>query len=170
MRIEPRDALQKRRFALIKEAVTIPMLGEHLGMGWKKAGQRWRGECPVCRNGSTSDAFSASETLWFCHACHLGGDVVDLARHEADMYPAQAVAWLGEVFKVDLPMRPDSWFRKQDRQARMREAEEEAKRIKKRRRLFKYIAVPQIEATTPPEDVKDEIRWAWENLYKDLPV
>jgi P2-related tail formation protein len=95
--------------------------------------------------------------------------VVTLAAKANGMFPAEACAWLAWEFKVDLPERPDSWFKKQDRQARIREALEEEKRALKLRRLFRVVQVPIIEHLTPPSEVEEEVRRSWARV-KNLPL
>jgi len=163
------SALQRRRFDLVKEAVTIPILQPELGVEWHRTGGRWRGECPLCHNGGTSGAFSAGETLWHCFACMEGGDVITLAAKFNDMPPAMACAWLGDRFNVDLPERPESWYRKQDRQAKIRETKEKERREIKRRRLFKYLILPELEHVQPEAERKQETDLAWSRFQK-LPL
>lgn len=175
MRIQPQYALQRRRFEIIKEAVPVCRLAADLireATGrLRTTGGEIRGYCPVCGNGNHSEAFSASldKNLWTCFACGEGGDVIDLAnlsgRFES---PVFAVAWLGHRYGVELPERPDSWYRKQSRQERIREQLEEERREIRRRRLFKYCVLPELEFVAP-EDREHETRVAWERM-KRLPL
>ena len=80
----------------------------------------------------------------------------------------EAVAWIGHRYGLDLPERPESWFRKQDRQARLRQAVIEERREIKRRRLFKYLILPEIEKL-PEADEAREAEMAWERM-KRLPM
>lgn len=171
-RISEASALQRRRFDAIKEAVSVPTLAHELieeqGAVLRCQGERWRGLCVLCGNGPHSKAFSSSEKLWHCFACGEGGDVVTLAALANDMAPGMAVAWLGHRYGVELPKRPDSWFRKQDRQARLREKLEAERLEVKRRRLFRYFVLPELEKVAEPER-KQETQIAW-NSFARLPL
>lgn len=170
-RISGASALVKRRIQTVKEHLDLPDVAREMirerGGDLKKKGERWRGVCPSCGNGAHSDAFSCDRVLFYCHACGIGGDVVRLANlvYEFDS-DAMAAAWLGERYGIELPARPDSWFQKQDRQARIRAALEEKKRNVKRRRLFRVIMVPMLRSSGA---TADEVRAAWED-FEDLPV
>jgi hypothetical protein len=80
----------------------------------------------------------------------------------------EAVAWIGHRYGLDLPEHPESWYRKQDRQARVRQAVIEERREIKRRRLFKYLILPEIEKLPEP-DQAHEAEMAWERM-KRLPM
>ena len=78
---------------------------------------------------------------------------------------AEAVAWLDHSYDLDLPERPELWYRKQDRQARLRRALIEERREIKRRRLFKYLILPEIEKL-PEADQAREAERSWEQFKK----
>lgn len=174
-RQDPTFALQRKRFDIIKGAVPVATLARDLieenAGRLRERSDELRGQCPVCLNGNHSEAFEASleKNLWHCFACGEGGDVIDLAnlagRCES---PGFAVAWLAHKYGVELPERPDSWYRKQDRQARIRERIEAERMEIRRRRLFKYCILPELE-NVPPEDRERETKIAWER-FRRLPV
>ena len=174
-RQDPTFALQRKRFDIIKEAVPVATLArdlveEDLGR-LRTTGGRIRGYCPICRNGNHSEAFSASisENMWFCFACQNGGDVITLADLAGGFNSTTAaVAWLADKYHVDLPTRPESWYRKQDRQQRIRERLEAERQEVRRRRLFKYCILPELELVED-EHREHETRVAWER-FKRLPV
>ena len=70
----------------------------------------------------------------------------------------EAVAWIGHRYDVDLPERPESWYRKQDRQDRLRQALIEERREIKRRRLFKYLILPEIEKLPEADQAREAER------------
>lgn len=168
MRIQPQYALQRRRFDIIKEAVPVATLARDLieeALGRLRiSGDRLRGYCPVCGNGNHSEAFSASlgKNVWHCFACQNGGDVIELAKLAGNFatYP-EAVAWLGWRYGVELPERPESWYRKQSRQERLREEMQRQRERVLKRRLFKIQMLPLLEGCT-----EAEIRAAWEDFRK----
>lgn len=175
MRIQPKQALQRRRFEMVKKAVPVATLArdlieENAGRLVERAG-RIRGQCPICLNGNHSEAFSASveENLWYCFACGGGGDVIELAnlvgRFESAAF---AVAWLGHRYGIELPERPESWYRKQSRQERLRERIAAERQEIRRRRLFKYLILPELEYVAP-EDREHETRVTWER-FKRVPL
>lgn len=175
MRVQPRYALQRRRFEIIKEQVSVVTLAKNLieeaSGRLRMSGGELRGYCPVCGNGNHSEAFSASleKNLWHCHACGEGGDVIDLANLAGRFdSPVLAVAWLGHRYGVELPERPESWYRKQSRQERIRKQLEGEREEIRRRRLFKYLVLPEINLL-PEKDRERETRVAWERM-KRLPV
>lgn len=166
-----RTALQKRRIEATKEALDVPTVARDLAAERsgeiKKKGQRWRGMCPICGHGGNSDAFSCKEDLFYCFSCEAGGDVVTLANLACGFDSATfAVAWLEHRYGLDLPKRPDSWYSKQDRQARVRRELAEKRAMIFRRRLFAIFMVPSLTATGAGED---EIKAAWED-FKGLHV
>jgi hypothetical protein len=160
VKVSPR--LLHRRIEAAKAGVSILAVAKDLGSDLNKKGERWRGQCPICLNGQRSDAFSVdvARGLFFCHACGSGGDLVRLVEASQRMSLPEAVAWLGHNYNIDLPGRPDAWFRKQDRQARIRQEMIEQRREVKRRRLFKYLILPEIEKV-PEADQERETNLAW---------
>jgi hypothetical protein len=64
-----------------------------------------------------------------------------------------------------LPERPDSWFEKQDRQARLRQRLEAERLEIKRRRLFKYFILPELEKIAEPDRGR-ETNLAWERFRR----
>jgi hypothetical protein len=60
-----------------------------------------------------------------------------------------------------LPERPDSWFEKQDRQARLRKQLQQQREMVLKRRLFKIALLPLLEDAT-----EAEIRAAWEDFKR----
>lgn len=175
MKISTNTALQQRRFQTIKEelpvvTVAADLVKQNAGR-WEQRGHNWRGQCPVCLNGNHSQALSVDpeENYWKCFACGEGGDVIELAKLVGGFdSAAMAVAWLGYAYGVELPERPEQWFRKQSRQERVRAEIERVKEESYRRRIFKYIIAPQVTIEDPAEH-KQELKRAWEDL-KNVPL
>ena len=168
VRVSPR--ILERRIKAAKSGVTILQVAQDL-TELTKRGERWRGKCPICENGERSEAFSLTEDLglFHCFSCGSGGDVVRLAQCTGP-FPsaAEAAAWLGHTYNLDLPERPDSWFRKQDRQARLRERVALERLEVKRRRIFKYLILPCLEDVAEV-DRQRETDLAWER-FKKIPA
>lgn len=169
VRISPR--ILDRRIKAAKSGVSILRVAQDLSEApLRKKGERWRGKCPVCGHGEHSDAFSVGGEvgLFHCHACGSGGDLVRLVELWGRWTIAEAVAWLDHAYDLNLPARPESWFRKQDRQARLRQRIEAERTEIKRRRLFRYLVLPELERVAEP-DRAEETRVAWER-FKRVPL
>jgi DNA primase len=169
VRVSPGSMLLGRRIRAAKEGIDLLSVAQDLTT-LRKKGERWRGKCPICENGAHSDAFSLDDNLglWHCFACGSGGDLVRLVELWGPFSVPEAVAWIGHRYVLDLPERPESWFGKQDRQARLRQALIEERREIKRRRLFKYLILPEVEKL-PEADQPREAEMAWERM-KRLPM
>jgi DNA primase len=163
MRISPGRALLKSRIEKAKEGIDLLTVAGDVGAELRKKGGRWRGKCPLCDNGAHSDAFSLDEGkgLFYCFACGRGGDLIGLVELWGPFSIPEAVAWLGHTYNLDLPERPASWFKKQDRQARMRARLEKEREMVLKRRMFKVALLPLLE-----DCMEEEIRGAWEDFKK----
>jgi DNA primase len=115
-----------------KEAVPVIDLADLLcGPGaMRRVADKWVGRCPLPDHEDRSPSFTVytESNSWFCYGCSRGGDVVQLARlvwgyDEVDAHVAAAD--LLDEFGHQLPKRPESWFRKQARQAPVRNALQE---------------------------------------------
>jgi hypothetical protein len=101
---------------------------------------------------------------WFCFSCLAGGDVVELARlawgyDQRDAHVAAAMLLM--EFGFEVPQRPPAWFRKQERQRHTRDAIEETKKNVVRRRLFRHLILPLIDAIENKEEHNRELDRAW---------
>ena len=65
-------------------------------------------------------------------------------------------------YDVELPKRPESWYRKQERQRPIRDGIEAAKMHVARRRLYRKYFEPLILATTDEEDREHDAQLFWE--------
>ena len=162
VRVSPGRKLLERRIQAAKEGIDLLSVAQDLTT-LRKKGEQWRGKCPICGNGAHSDAFSldAAADLFYCHACGRGGDTVRLVELWGPFTVAEAVAWLGHTYGLHLPERPDSWFEKQDRQARLRNQLQQQREMVLKRRLFKIALLPLLEDAT-----EAEIRAAWEDFKR----
>lgn len=175
MKVTTSTALQRRRFELVKQEIPVLTVAKDLMPAvagvFKQHGHEWRGTCPSCTHGTHSGAFGVDpeKNVWNCFACGEGGDVIELAYLSGFASRNEAVAWLGFTYGVELPERPESWYRKQDRQARIREQMDEVRRNVLRRRLFKYLILPILEEIEDPKEREQETKAAWAEMRK-LPL
>lgn len=164
-----RSRFRQQQFRAVREAIPVSRYVRDMGIELKKSGARWRGKCPVCGHGENSEALSVGDErgLWHCFACNAGGDLIVMAELvEGFEGPHFALVALAERYGVDLPQRPDAWYRKQERKARLREALDRKRREVKRRRLFRVVMVPFLDSVGATEA---EVRAAWED-FKNLPL
>jgi hypothetical protein len=159
-----------------KEAVPVMDLADRLTGpgGLRRIGKEWVGRCPLPDHPDRTPSFSVDKVknVWFCHGCLRGGDVVELARlawgyDERDAHVSAANVL--HEFGHDVPERPPSWFRKQERQEAARDARERTRRDLYRRRLFKYLILPHINAIEDQEERNQELERAWADFQKYLP-
>jgi hypothetical protein len=64
-------------------------------------------------------------------------------------------------FGHEIPERPPAWYRKQERQQQTRTALEETKKNIVRRRLFRHLILPLIDAIEDEEEHACELDRAW---------
>jgi hypothetical protein len=146
-----------------KEAVPVIDLADLLcGPGrLRKVGNEWGGRCPLPDHEDRSPSFTVNpeKNVWFCHGCLRGGDVVKLAQlawgyAERDSHVAAANVL--HEFGHEIPQRPPTWFRKNERQRRTRELMEDAHLESLTRRLWKYVFAPIVQ-TIEDEEERQEI-------------
>jgi DNA primase len=134
----------------------------------RKVGERWVARCPLPNHEDRSPSFTVypETNSWFCFgACLVGGDVVELARHAWGYEKAEsamAAADLLTTFGHSIPERPPSWYAKQNRQKKARDAIEAAKIQAARRRLYRRLFEPLVLATTNQEDRAHDAQLYWE--------
>lgn len=164
---ERRGVSRKTVIEAAKEKVSVVELAEHLGTRLRPSGKDLRGPCPVHGgNNPTSFAVDPEAGVWFCYSCLRGGDVIELGRHAwgySKAEVAMAAADLLHQFGHEIPPRPASWFRKQERQKPLRDAIAEAKRRSFQRRLFRLFE-PYLSRVEDPEKRGAEARELWRAL------
>jgi len=168
-----RGASYVRPIDAAKEAVPIMNLADRLlgPGGLRRVGREWVGRCvlPDHEDRSPSFTVNAEKNVFFCHGCLRGGDVVELARlawgyDERDAHVA--AAHLLMEFGYEVPQRPPAWFRKQARQHHTRAAAEQTKKNIVRRRLFKHLILPLIDAIEDEEEHNRELDRAWTDFER----
>jgi len=160
-----------RPITAAKEAVTVIDLADRLTgpCGLKRRGAEWVGRCPLPDHEDKTPSFSVetNKNVWYCHGCHRGGDVVKLAQlawgfSERESHIAAAELLL--EFGHELPQRPPSYFRKQERQKKMREALDEVRIQRVRRRLMR-LEMQFITKTEDPTERREEAERTWKELW-----
>jgi CHC2 zinc finger len=158
-----------RPITAAKEAVSVMELADKLtGPG----GLRRRCPLPDHEDRSPSFVIYPETQSFFCFGCLHGGDVVELYRlakgyDERDAHAAAAN--LLHEFGHERPQRPPSWFRKRERQKQMRDAVEQTTKNILRRRLFKHLILPCIDAIEDSGERDRELDRAWADFQRLLP-
>ena len=151
-----------------KEAVAVIDLADRLsGPGaLRRVGKEWASRCvlPDHEDRAPSFTLNPEKNVFFCHGCLRGGDVVELARlawgyDQRDAHVAAATLLM--EFGHEVPERPPAWYRKQERQKSTRDAIEEVKANIVRRRLFKHLILPLVNAIEDEEEHNRELDRAW---------
>jgi hypothetical protein len=155
-----------------KEAVSVTDLAERLTGPGVRRGRETAFRCPLHDDHDPSLRVDPEQGVWFCDPCLVGGDVVELARlawgyDQRDAHVAAAN--LLHEFGHEILQRPPAWFRKQDRQRHTRAAIEEVKKNVVRRRLFKHLLLPLIDAIEDEEEHNRELDRAWSEFQRLAP-
>jgi hypothetical protein len=148
-----------------KEAVSIIELADRL-TGSEAGGLRRRCPLPDHEDRSPSFVVYPETQSFFCYGCLRGGDVVELARlawgyseREAHVVAAMVLMEFGH----ELPQRPPSWLRKQERQKPTRDALEEVKVRNARRRLMRTF-LPLLASIEDEGERLREAQLVWQDL------
>ena len=133
----------------------------------RRVGEKWVARCPLPEHDDRSPSFTVypETNSFFCFGCLAGGDVIELARHAwnySKTEVAMAAANLLHEFGHEVPSRPASWRRKQERQAPVRQALAESKARMVQRRLFRWFYAPRIALFEDEAERLEETRIAWE--------
>jgi DNA primase len=128
--------------------------------------------CPLHDDHDPSLRVDSQQGVWFCDPCLVGGDVVELARlawgyDQRDAHVAAAMLLM--EFGHDVPQRPQAWHRKQERQRHTRTAIEETKKNIVRRRLFRHLILPLLDAIEDEEEHNRELDRAWSEFQRLVP-
>jgi DNA primase len=159
-----------------KEAVPVVDLADRLaGPGkMRRVGKTWATNCLLPNHEDRTPSFVVypETSSWYCFSCLRGGDVVELARlawgyDEREAHTAAAMLLM--EFGHEVPQRPLAWFRKQRRQRHTRAAIEETKKAIVRRRLFRHLILPLIDAIEDEEEHNRELDRAWSEFQRLMP-
>ena len=99
-----------------------------------------------------------------CYGCGIGGDLLDLeeiAGRHAETWTA--VLALAERYGVELPTRPERWYKRQSEKARQRNMIRDALTAAYQRRFFLCYGT-YLEDIGDPQEREDEARRFFEDL------
>lgn len=126
----------------IKDGVRIETVAADYGGEFRMVGnERLVGRCLSADHDDRTPSMSIyTDTQRFrCYGCNQGGDVLDLVMLAEGCELHDALVRLSTKYAVQLPGRPDSWHRKNERQQPVRDAIEEMKVRRLQRFLFKLV-------------------------------
>ena len=149
----------------IQDAVPIENVARRYTDLERLWGRAWfMGQCPLPNHEDKDPSFYIYPPgRYYCYGCGGSGDVVDLEFHCGDYGELwEAMVSLSLEYDVELPKRPEPWFRKQERQRPIRDGIEVAKVHVARRRLYRRFFEPLILATTSEEDRAHDAQLFWE--------
>ncbi len=165
----PRGGSYTSTIDAVKSKVTVLELAESLvGSSLVRKGSTYTARCPLPDHDDGSPSFTVyadNGRGWTCFGCGRGGDVVHLYAHAEGVTDMRvAAAELLMAFGHEVPQRPPSWFRRQERQAPLRDAIHRERVEHIRLLVFRLIWVPWLR-TLPPW-VKDEAKAsAWDSSW-----
>jgi DNA primase len=109
----------------VRDAVSIlDIAGEHTRL--QKAGQRYKGVCPLHKEKTPSFSVEPLQGLYYCFGCGQGGDAIDLhMRLSGDDFPA-AIEALARRYGIPVPTRSASGGQRDKREPDLEAALEAA--------------------------------------------
>jgi len=128
-------------------------------------GKAWFvGRCPLPEHEDKTPSFYIYPPgRWWCYGCGRGGDVVDLEFFCGDYGELwEAMISLAVEYGVELPKRPESWYRRQERQRPVRDAIDRARFDHLRRRLFRWFFEPSLLRIENPDERAAEAAVLWD--------
>jgi hypothetical protein len=176
-RPERRGVSRRRVIDEAKVKVPVIDLADRLAAGqrggWHKVGAEWVRRCVLDDHEDKTPSFSVNpdKNVWICRGCLRGGDVIELARFAWGYSKAEvpmAAAQLLHEFGHPIPPRPESWYRKQERQAPIRAGIEHVRREILLRRLFKWCVLPMLDAIRDEHERQQELERAWADFREVL--
>jgi hypothetical protein len=150
-----------------KELVQAADLAERLAGPGVRRGREIAFRCPLHDDHDPSLRVDPDRDVWFCDPCLVGGDVVELARlawgyDQRDAHVAAAMLLM--EFGHEVPQRPPSWHRRQDRQKEIRDAIDRERIEHIRLLVFRLIWVPWLKRL--PEWSREEASGsAWQKSW-----
>lgn len=156
-----------RQIDKVKERTRIEHVAAHYGEFKLAGSERLLGRCisPAHEDRTPSMSLYTDKQRFRCFGigCEAHGDVLDLVMlAEPGMELWVAMLSLSQRYGISLPERPRAWFRRQERQAPVRDAIETARVEVMMRRLWRWIFEPilaEIEDAEERTRIGDEL-WA----------
>jgi len=147
-----------------KEAVPIQDLAEKLAGPGVRRGREIAFRCPLHDDHDPSLRVDPDKGVWFCDPCLVGGDVVELARlawgyDQRDAHVAAAMLLM--EFGHEVPQRPPSWHRRQERQKEIGDAIDRERIEHIRLLVFRLVWVPWLKRL-PAWSREEATQSAWE--------
>ena len=125
---------------------------------------RFTGRCPMPDHEDKTPSFYIYPPGCFhCYGCGRSGDVVDLeffCGAYGELW--EAMIALSVEYGVELPKRPDSWHRKQERQRPVRDGINRARFDHLRRRLFRWFFEPSLLRIENQDEREAEAALLWD--------
>jgi len=129
-------------------------------------GKSLRGKCPI-HEGENSSSFAVypDSQRWFCYRCDEGGDVISLCK-AVEGHPQMWTAMISLVqgYDIELPERPQSWYRRQDEKAKLREQIIAPIRESYRRRFYRIYAPITLDGIEDEQEREREGERIWEEM------
>jgi hypothetical protein len=153
----------------IREVVPIEEVARRYTKLESFGGQAWfTGRCPLPDHEDHTPSFYLYPPgRYWCYGCNRGGDVVDLEFFCGDYGELwEAMIALSLEYGVELPKRPESWYRKQERQKPVRDAVAHARLEVFRRRLFRWCVLPVVDAIEDRQEHREELERAWADFQR----
>ena len=156
----------------IREAVPIEEVARRYTDLEPLGGRAWfTGRCPLPDHEDKTPSFYVYPPgRYWCYGCGRGGDAVDLeffCGNYDELW--EAMIALSLEYNVELPKRPDSWYRKHERQTPIRAGIEHVRREILRRRLFRWFVLPLVDYINDEEERRQELKRAWED-FREVPL
>ena len=154
-------------FEAVKDAVPIEDYARTL-TELKPEGLRLVGSCPIPGHNDRTPSFHIwpeSRSWWCFGACARGGDVISLCQAVEGGESWEAMMTLASRYDVQLPERPQSWFRWQDEKSRRREEIRYIKARMYQRRIYRLFFADHIAAIQDLKEREREAEQVWHELW-----
>jgi hypothetical protein len=148
----------------VRDAVPLEMIARRYTALEPLGGKAWfTGRCPLPDHEDKTPSFYIYPPgRYWCYGCGRGGDVIDLEFLCGDYGELwEAMISLAVEYGVELPQRPQRWHEKEARHARWREEAEKVRANVLRRRLFRLLILPTIDAIENEAAHEAELERAW---------
>jgi hypothetical protein len=151
-----------------KERIScVDLVDRYVGAGkMRRSGETWITNCVLPDHADRTPSFVVypKTDSWWCFGCLRGGDCVELYRLLEGYSQRQAGTAAGMLllsFGFQPPGRPESWFRKADRQRDLRTLMEEKRLEVFVRRLWKYCFLPVLAELETEAEREEMARALW---------